>query len=902
MWFATDFGLTYFDGIRFVTYGRNHGIAATSIMDIAATKDSLLFISYPSTLQSISNNGKVRTLGILEGFAGQQIEKIGNDFYIYKRNGPIAIWKNNTLTRISTETFFQKNEFPTSICSNGRSGFAATTAGIYSLENSVAKKIHAETGITSIAVDGSMVYFVVGNKIKLLNKNGSSTLATLPTKQIILHTIAKNNELWLRGQANGLYNVKNGRVTDIGALLNLNNKAVNKIFVDKRGDTWFNTDGNGVYHKRSNGFEIFDTNEGLTGSSILQIIKVRDKVLLGTNNGISYYQNNTVKPINIPRQNNMLQYVQCLSQLNDTVNFYTENCSLSDKNTTFKINADNIPFKWYSAMFIWNHSNDEKWLFQGNNARVLNKTDNLLKTIQFPDSFTIRRTYTASKYRDQYWIGTNKGILQLLPNGTIKKVDNINGIHFAQVFAITPDQTGTLWIATDNGVFYLRDGKYFNLPLAKTQGGNYSRSLFIDAKNKVWVGTWDGVFTTDGKMKKFLSLSASNKLTNSIYVDYTTNKIFLGTENGLAVGDLSLVEQPKEKLPIKLNVQVQDSVPIANNQTISANYKSISFNFSIPFYEANEDLFFEYKLDDGIWQRNNTGKITLSALGSGEHKVQLRAIIGEEVISETISFAFKVRTPFYKTWWFWLAIALIAQILIYKILKKRNRKIVEAKEKQQKQEIEFASLKQQAFTALMNPHFIFNALNSVQFFVNKQDRLNANRYLSDFAILIRKSFYSAQKNFMPLDEELETIRYYLRLEQMRFGDKVRYQINIDNNVIEEDWILPSLLLQPFVENALLHGIGPLSIPGNIIINISTASSQLIIDIIDNGIGMERSIAQKIDKKHISKGMTLIEERIKLLSKLCDKPLSLQVTEAYPDEVNKGTHVRITIPDVLNKIS
>ena len=118
------------------------------------------------------------------------------------------------------------------------------------------------------------------------------------------------------------------------------------------------------------------------------------------------------------------------------------------------------------------------------------------------------------------------------------------------------------------------------------------------------------------------------------------------------------------------------------------------------------------------------------------------------------------------------------------------------------QKADYASLKQQAFTSLMNPHFIFNALNSVQHYINKQDRQLANKYLSNFATLIRRSFEASQKSFVTLEEELQTMRLYLELEQMRFTDKFDYNISVSNEAEDEDWMLPSMMLQPFLENAV----------------------------------------------------------------------------------------------------
>jgi LytS/YehU family sensor histidine kinase len=211
--------------------------------------------------------------------------------------------------------------------------------------------------------------------------------------------------------------------------------------------------------------------------------------------------------------------------------------------------------------------------------------------------------------------------------------------------------------------------------------------------------------------------------------------------------------------------------------------------------------------------------------------------------------------------------------------------------------LEQASLKQQAFTALLNPHFIFNALNSVQHFINQQDRQNANRYLSDFASLIRKNFDASQQTFLPLDAELENLRLYLQLEKMRFGDKINYSITSAEDLDTDNWMLPTMILQPFLENAILHGLMHGAQDGELHIHFKqNQRRELIITIADNGIGIAKSRQLKTGKAHASKGMQLIKERLQLLGKLTGHTITLIIEDQYPGAENPGTIVTICYPE------
>ena len=201
----------------------------------------------------------------------------------------------------------------------------------------------------------------------------------------------------------------------------------------------------------------------------------------------------------------------------------------------------------------------------------------------------------------------------------------------------------------------------------------------------------------------------------------------------------------------------------------------------------------------------------------------------------------------------------------------------------------------------MNRHFIFNSLNSIQYFINTQDRISANRYLTNFAKLIRKNLDSAAEgdNVVTLQQELERLELYLSLEAMRFKDRFTYRIE-NKNIDTEHVKVPAMLLQPFVENSIIHGILPNeSKKGEIVISIKSIGGQLEICIDDNGIGIDYSLAKKAAFKgdHKSQGMEITSKRIDLIRKMWNQNYELigpfQMTN--PDSSIKGTRVLIKIP-------
>jgi hypothetical protein len=266
-----------------------------------------------------------------------------------------------------------------------------------------------------------------------------------------------------------------------------------------------------------------------------------------------------------------------------------------------------------------------------------------------------------------------------------------------------------------------------------------------------------------------------------------------------------------------------------------------------------------------------------------------------------VTFSFEITPPFWMTWWFYLLCFVFLTCLVWVVYRSR---VAVLKRKHATQQLEFKSkllaLEQQTLNASMNRHFIFNALNSIQYYINKQDKLSANKYLTSFAKLIRKNLDSSQSNLVPLSEEMERLKLYLDLEHMRFENKFEYQVNIDENVDTETIEIPPMLLQPYVENSIWHGILPLEKPGLIKIEVKQNSENTILFIIeDNGIGIETSMSNK-DKHgqlHISRGMEITSGRIDLLRTMTSSKISIKGPFDVKNDLNAttGTRVEITLP-------
>ena len=218
-----------------------------------------------------------------------------------------------------------------------------------------------------------------------------------------------------------------------------------------------------------------------------------------------------------------------------------------------------------------------------------------------------------------------------------------------------------------------------------------------------------------------------------------------------------------------------------------------------------------------------------------------------------------------------------------------------------------ADLEQLALRAQMNPHFIFNCLNSIQNFIINDDLKTTNRYMNSFARLLRQTLDHSAKRVISLAEEISYITTYLELEKMRFGEKFIYKIRVDEKIPIDFTFIPNMILQPFIENSIRHGILHKSGGQGIIeINFEQTDTTLTCIVNDNGIGRRQSLANKTDQhiEYHSQGMQLTFKRLELLSSNTKEKITTDITDFQEDNaVYPGTSVKIIFPlSIIDKLN
>ncbi|GGG54190.1 hypothetical protein GCM10011414_24920 [Croceivirga lutea] len=213
--------------------------------------------------------------------------------------------------------------------------------------------------------------------------------------------------------------------------------------------------------------------------------------------------------------------------------------------------------------------------------------------------------------------------------------------------------------------------------------------------------------------------------------------------------------------------------------------------------------------------------------------------------------------------------------------------------KQQKLNNNLLALK--SLRSQMNPHFIFNALNSVNTYIATNDERSANRFLSEFSVLMRTVLENSEQDFIPLAKELELLKLYVKLEHSRFSDKFDYEVSVAENVAVENFEIPPMLLQPYIENAIWHGLRYKEQKGYLRIEVKKLSEEsLLIEVSDNGIGRKKSkeLKTKNQLKQRSKGMGNIKKRVAILNDMYKNKVDVSIADLNEDET--GTKVTLIL--------
>jgi uncharacterized membrane-anchored protein YhcB (DUF1043 family) len=392
---------------------------------------------------------------------------------------------------------------------------------------------------------------------------------------------------------------------------------------------------------------------------------------------------------------------------------------------------------------------------------------------------------------------------------------------------------------------------------------------------------------------------------NEINAISTSNDtICVSTNLGVNYFNVNTVLGHNYLIPVYVEKCLLNMRPVADieGRELSYNENNIQFFFKALFPMQEGDIVYKYKLEglDSSWTLSRNTSVQYTSLPPGTYCFVVSMLSEGHNIIKDAAVKFEIKAPFWTTWWF-ITLMILCGLFVLTVLYRISSYMVLKKEKK-KNEMEMALVESElkALRAQMNPHFIFNAINSIQTFVIRNESEQAQRYLTKFSRLIRSVLEHSRNESILLSSEVETLRLYMELEALRASFAFDYEIRVDPALTKKSVYIPTMLVQPFVENAILHGILPLAgRQGKLQVSFSEVGDTLVCMISDNGIGRNAAmeLKRKKDQKRKSLGTEMTAQRIENLNRNASFSISLQIKDKYENEEPVGTTVILEIKNL-----
>ncbi len=476
------------------------------------------------------------------------------------------------------------------------------------------------------------------------------------------------------------------------------------------------------------------------------------------------------------------------------------------------------------------------------------------------------------------------------------------------VLALSADNSGSLWIQTaDNDFLEYRIAEKKFIAYNEATGFPVGRieALSEVYNNKMWIQQRYRLLLFDTKTKNYQifavkdGMPADKTLQKAITFDKKSQNYFALYQNH--VGIINYSESTVKDSPSLIIDEL-----IINNKKhifhpdslIITSYKDndIILDFSVIDFEYGSDYIYHYRINKGDWVFLNTQtQLRLGELSNGNHKVSLKTTdkSGNQLLK---NITIVIKPPFWKTNWFIVFLFMLAIAVLYFIYRNRIKKIKAQAELKNK----IARSEMKALHAQMNPHFIFNSLNSIKDLILHRKNNEASRYLSKFAHLIRLNLQHSKEPIATMQETIEYLDYYLEMEQLRFND-LHFAINVSKEINTNEILLPSMIFQPIVENAIWHGLLPLKTEKKVTVNFFKKDDQLYCTIEDNGVGFKADTNYQKTMDYQSIGLENVRQRLQIISDQQSKPFKIVIEDKQEKNslIGKGTIVTVNLPLNLN---
>jgi len=871
IWFATSKGATRFDSENFKVFGTTDGLTDYEVVSMYEDSSSRIWLATFNGLPCYYKDGEIYNYendpllkGIeLKDYIKSIFEDSDNNIWLASRNKTVKLnYKENTVEQYDLLSYMiHENSSKEVILHQGMNkqvNISKDPGKIEEIPLGNSTSISTASGISAqkmLMKDGLL--FAIQNKFYFKSLKHDTLDEILPENKFSSNSYIRNIEV---DDDNIIY-----IATTEGAYiykLDLKNKRLllQKTFFAGRNITSFNIDHqkglwissqNGVYHYKND--EVLKLNEKIGAVNLLNRNE-KFLVLAEPNNKISVLDIENAKIIktfvtktepksieNINGQIFIITEIKAFQLVDNELVEIIFNHSVKDLDV---VNGNYV---------LATHSG----IFYGNKSMIDN---GLLSVVKLRESEAIESIFNKRVFKlfkiDQFiYASTVDGIL--IFDELLNRVDTkISTSNFRPNDIISFDNSVVISTYQDGIYIYDNTG---SIDTVNIYDGLMSNQIIktIKYRDRLYVVTGEGVQYLDSDFKPINILGLSNLDTKINGAELIDDNIILATVDGILSYDLR--SKIDREMVYKSDIVIlRNENRISNLDTLDYSDNSIEIQFQVFDYaKINENLKYRLYPESKDWKPVNAKQIRYQGLQPDAYVFQLKD--GDIAIEET---SFYIKKPIWMKIWFRVMSGLFLLSLIYFYLRYRFGKILKKKEKDFAFNLKLATAEQEALKAQMNPHFIFNSLNAIQNLILNERTDQAYKYLGDFSKLVRKVLLDSRNINTTVQREIDFLTLYMKLEELRFENQFNYTFEYEDN-FNMNQIIPSMVLQPFVENAIIHGLIPKNNKENseIVIKFKEDNEFLFCQICDNGIGYESIPNSRIEKDSL--GLKIIKERLEL---------------------------------------
>jgi ligand-binding sensor domain-containing protein/anti-sigma regulatory factor (Ser/Thr protein kinase) len=884
LWIAGESGLSRYDGRMFKNY-----FTADGLPDIEVTE---LMIDNSGTLWALSfrkkpayyNEKKDRFENSDTDPELDKIEMGNTSSSNVLQHGGIAfcnneldiyIYKNNKTTRYNKiiEKTVKQNPDKIIDYQPGRFLIVSNDSLRYMEKGKIVRAVYFGYNYVYSEYFNNTLYILQSDGISRFAFNENGEIANTQKQQypFLLKVLCRaGKDLAVTSVSGNTYTVDTGTLELKENIFN--EFIVRNVLEDHNGNYWLSTKEEGLIKIQQKRISSYTDNAEML-KNFNALLKT-DKIIAGNNKGELFIYDGLYgakKIILNTEENKSDTWVRNILELRDDIYVATQTGSFILDKKSFKIKKSFLEGanKSTKAAYKLNDS----ILLLGGHAQLFEYNIN---TGKLTDSVIKRITAIGAGDKEHIYIGSVDGLYRKDKDSLFYFGNKYKALTY-RVVSIVNTKDGLLWVGrSSDSILVLKDDKpVAGIPLGAILPGKVCKIMYSNRPGEIWIGTDKGL--------NKLSYRFSNEK-----VEY--NNIYFSTADGLIgeqVNDITIKNDTVyvattggiSYLPANLQLPLADIATFITRVSVNNIDTSILSSYTLPFSQNNiriefsaVDLtgfnpFFEYSINNQDWIRAENNVLSLQNQPPDNYTIRIRSIKRDGTASsQAATISFRIKTPFWKSGWFWGGLAVAGFALTLFLLQKRNRERQKKAVEKITTEKKLAELEMQALKAQINPHFVFNCLNSIKGFIYDKDYSQADKYLDKFSDLMRSTIDNSDASVISLEEEIKYLDNYLQLEKLRFSEKFDYRIVADEVADKQNIFVPAMLLQPYVENAIRHGIRYLeNTKGQISITATLADGFLVCIIDDNGIGRAKAAALK-SSHHIeyqSRGMSISKRRADL---------------------------------------